>query len=243
MSFQLQSIDRTRLYRSIVDQILDGIETGAFPPGSALPAERLLAARLGVSRGPVREAIRVLEHAGVLDVRTGSGTYVTTAGATRAVALRAHAALVGEHSPLDVVTARRALEPVCAEVAASQRSARDLARLRDAITAQADATAPSEAAEADLAFHLTLASATHNPVLAILVERLAEMMRTGLWAELKYREREHAATERDLREHGAVLAAVEAGEPSRAAEAMRRHLDSVERELHEHLGGMSEPPI
>ena len=114
MVFQLQAIDRTKLYASIVEQILDGIESGAFPPGSALPAERILAARLGVSRSSVREAIRVLEHAGLLDVRTGSGTYVADPGPPKVAMLRAQAALKGEQSPIDVMAARRAVEPTCA---------------------------------------------------------------------------------------------------------------------------------
>src|SRR5919201_6010956 len=112
MSFQFRTIDRTKLYASIVDQIVDGVRAGAFLPGRPLPAERALAAQLGVSRSSLREAIRVLEHAGVVDVRTGSGTYVSERGVSKAAMLRAQAAMVGEHSPLDVVAARRALEPV-----------------------------------------------------------------------------------------------------------------------------------
>jgi GntR family transcriptional repressor for pyruvate dehydrogenase complex len=237
VSFQLQAVDRSRLYRSIVEQILSGIESGAFPPGSALPAERLLAARLEVSRGSVREAIRVLEHAGILDVRTGSGTYVTEAGASRAAALRARAVLSGEHSPLDVVVARRALEPPCAESAATQRHETDLAALREALDRQASLLDRSrEAAEADLDFHLALAAATHNPVFAMLMERLGEIMRQRLWGELKARSRVGGGGERDVREHAAVLAAVERGDGRRAARAMRDHLDSVERDLLELVG-------
>jgi GntR family transcriptional repressor for pyruvate dehydrogenase complex len=96
VEFQLTAIDKPRVYDSIVDQLLEGIRSGAFPPGSVLPAERELAARFGVSRGSVREAIRVLEHSGVVDVRTGSGTYIAEAGLSQATALRAHAALLGE---------------------------------------------------------------------------------------------------------------------------------------------------
>src|SRR5919201_302829 len=62
MSFQFRTIDRTKLYASIVDQIVDGVRAGAFLPGRPLPAERALAAQLGVSRSSLREAIRVLEH-------------------------------------------------------------------------------------------------------------------------------------------------------------------------------------
>ena len=73
-----QAVGRPKLYASVVEQILASIRSGLFPPGSALPAERTLASRLQVSRGSLREALRVLEHAGVLDIRTGSGTYVAT---------------------------------------------------------------------------------------------------------------------------------------------------------------------
>src|SRR5947208_5125263 len=124
--FELRAVDRQKLYASIVDQLVEGIRAGVFPPGRALPPERALAERLRVSRSSLREAIRVLEHAGVLDVRTGSGTYVSEYGASSAAALRAHAASIGEHSPLDVVVARRSVEPVCAELAAVNRQRRDV---------------------------------------------------------------------------------------------------------------------
>lgn len=233
MSFQLQTIDRSRLYMAIVGQILDGIESGAFPPGAALPAERLLAARLGVSRSSVREAIRVLEHTGVLDVRTGSGTYVTPAGVSKAAMLRAQAALAGEHSPLDVMAARRTLEPACAELAAAHRHERDMVLVRESVERQADLVERGEdAAEADLGFHLSIAGATHNPVLVLLVERLAEIMRRRPWSDFKHATREEpAGGERDVREHRAVLAALERADPAGAARAMREHLASVERDL------------
>lgn len=233
MSFEALSLDRSRLYLSIIEQILQGVESGAFPPGAALPAERLLAARLAVSRSSVREAIRVLEHAGVLDVRTGSGTYVTDAGLSRAALLRAQAALTGEHSPLDVIAARRAIEPVCAEAAATQRHERDLATLQETVERQAVlGEAGEETAEADIQFHLAVAGASHNPVLVLLVERLAEIMRRRAWSDLKQRTRLTAAgTRRDVAEHGAVLDAIAAADGQAASRAMCRHLVSVERDL------------
>src|SRR5438477_10102719 len=111
MVFEIRAVDKTKLYTSIVDQIVEGVRAGAFAPGTALPAERALAARLGVSRASLREAIRVLEHAGVLDVRMGSGTYVVEDGPSPKSVLRTHAALIGAHSPLDITLARCALEP------------------------------------------------------------------------------------------------------------------------------------
>jgi GntR family transcriptional repressor for pyruvate dehydrogenase complex len=237
MAFQLQAVDRTRLSASIVDQILAGIESGAFPSGSALPAERLLAARLGVSRSSVREAIRILEHTGILHVRTGSGTYVTSAGSAKVAGLRAQAVLTGEHSPLDVIAARRGVEPYCAELAAKERHERDVELIRDAVETQAARTeGGGDTAAADLDFHLAVAAATHNQVLLLLVERLVEIMRRSPWADLKHRSREdRAGLARDIRQHRAILDAVERGDAAGAARAMRTHLAAVERDLLEQV--------
>ena len=233
MAFQLQAVDRTRLSASIVDQILAGIESGAFPPGSALPAERLLAARLGVSRSSVREAIRILEHTGILDVRTGSGTYVTSAGSAKVAGLRAQAVLTGEHSPLDVIAARHGIEPFCAELAAKERHERDVELIRETGETQATLTqAGEDGGAADLGFHLAVAAATHNQVLLLLVERLVEIMRRSPWADLKHRSREdESGLARDIRQHRAILEAIERRDGPGGSRAMRTHLAAVERDL------------
>ncbi len=233
MAFELRIVDRTKLYTSIVDQIIDGVRAGAFPPGQALPAERALAAQLGVSRSSLREAIRVLEHAGVLDVRTGSGTFVSEAGVSKAALLRAQAALIGEHSPLDIVVARRALEPVCAELAAVHRHRHDVELLRAKIHEQAELNRRREDPEkVDLSFHVAVAAASQNPVLLALVERVVEIMRQGTWRTLKHRSRARpGGAERYLEQHRAILVAIERFDANGAARAMRHHLDAIEAGL------------
>lgn len=231
--FELRTIDKTKVYDSIMDQILEGIRSGAFPPGSVLPPERELAAQVGVSRGSVREAIRVLEYAGVLDVRTGSGTYVTDAGASKASALRAHAAMVGEESPLDVMVARRALEPVSAQYAALNRHPRDLSALRSSVEEQARLVQLGEDPSApDLSFHVSLAVASRNPVLRLLFERVAEIMGQGTWLALKHRSRDRPGKqELYLEQHRVILQAIQERDSAAAADAMQTHLDSVDEGL------------
>jgi GntR family transcriptional repressor for pyruvate dehydrogenase complex len=228
-----ETVDRTKLYSSIVEQILVAIESGTIPQGSALPAERTLATRFGVSRASVREAIRVLEHAGVLDVRGGSGTYVTDVGAAKVWALRAQATVAGEHSPLDVIVARQSVEPRCAEIAATGRNERDLARMRATVAEHIERVAEGEdGADPDLAFHVAVAAATHNPVLMLMFERLEEIMRRAPWSELKQQTRVSSeGGERDIREHQAVLTAIGKHDETAAARAMREHLHSVEQDL------------
>lgn len=233
MSFELRTVGRSKLSDAIVDQILEGIRSGAFGPGTVLPPERSLAERFGVSRGSVREAIRSLEYAGVLDVRTGSGTFVAEAGASKAAALRARAALSGEHSPLDLLVARQAIEPVCAGLAAVHRSAADLDTLRKLVDAQGELLERGEeTAEVDLAFHMAVADACHNPVLVLLYDRIAEVMRQDVWLDLRRRSRTQAGTpELYLDQHRATLGAIERGDAAAATKSVDAHMRTVEDRL------------
>jgi GntR family transcriptional repressor for pyruvate dehydrogenase complex len=233
MDFNLHAIDRSKLYTSIVDQIVEGVRTGAFPPGRALPAERALASRLGVSRSSVREAIRVLEHAGVLDVRTGSGTYVSESGVTNAAMLRAQAAIAGEHSPLDVIAARRVVEPVCAELAAVHRHQRDIDHLRENIRQHGELVAAhADPEQVDYAFHVAVAAASQNSVLLSLVQHLAEMMRQAMWHDLKHQTLDRPGrAQRYLDQHRGVLLQIERFDARAANQAMVDHLRNVEAGL------------
>jgi GntR family transcriptional regulator, transcriptional repressor for pyruvate dehydrogenase complex len=233
MSDLIQSIDKAKLYVSIVEQIGEAIRSGAFPAGHVLPAERVLATQFGVSRSSLREAIRVLEHAGVLEVRTGSGTYVRTDAASKATMLRAHAAAVGEHSPLDVVAARRAVEPTCAGLAALHRRQRDVDLLRAKIEEQAELNARGDDAEpVDLSFHIAVAAASQNPVLLMLVERLVDVMQQGIWRQLKHQTRSRVGrADAILDHHKEILAAIEEYDSPAAVRAMRAHLDTIEQNL------------
>jgi GntR family transcriptional repressor for pyruvate dehydrogenase complex len=227
------AVGRSKLYATVVEQILASIRSGQFPPGSALPAERILASQLQVSRGSLREALRVLEHAGVLDIRTGSGTYVSSEGGSNATLLRAQAAAIGEHSPLDLIIARTAIEPACAEQAALSHHPADLAALEEAYEEQARATdADEDVTEADLAFHLALAAASRNGVLLALESTLIDLMHEQTWSELhcRSRSREHAATQY-LEHHRLVLQAVAARDARRARQVMAMHMSAVETVL------------
>ncbi|NED99905.1 FadR/GntR family transcriptional regulator [Phytoactinopolyspora halotolerans] len=228
-----RAVERSKVYTSVVDQILASIRSGRFPPGSSLPAERVLAGQLHVSRGSLREAIRVLEHAGVLDVRTGSGTYVTEHSGSSATMLRAQAAVIGEHSPLDLIVARAAIEPVCAEHAATSRHPSDLEAIEETVEEQARLTAAREdAAEPDRAFHLAVAEASHNSVLLAQQRMLLDLTQEQMWSELKHRSRsrEHAA-EQYLDHHRLVLRAIRQGDARRAHQMMAMHMSAIETAL------------
>lgn len=227
----IRTIERSKLYASVVDQLIRTISAGRFPPGSALPSERQLASQLGVSRGSLREALRVLEHAGVLNARPGSGTFVAPDGGSRSSFIRARAAIVGEHSPLDIIVARAAVEPVCASHAATSRTAHDLAIIRARLDEQISLAADGgDVTEADNQFHLAIAAASRNVVLASLEQTLIRLMYESTWTALKKRSREHWG-QRFIEHHELIYDAIAAGDPRRAHQLMAMHMTAIETTL------------
>jgi GntR family transcriptional repressor for pyruvate dehydrogenase complex len=232
MTGDLRGVNRRKVYSEIVEQILARIRSRDLPGGTRLPPERILATQLGVGRSSLREALRVLEYAGILDVRTGSGTYVSDDGVSLAAALRARAAARGEQSPLDVVAARRALEPACAALAAVQRSRAEIVLLRATMDLAAERDRLGlDSDEADLAFHRAVAAAAHNPVLLHLVEHTVGILRQEIWAELKLRSQSSGGIAQMLEQHRPILRAIEESDAARAEKAMLDHIDAVEAVL------------
>lgn len=229
----LREAPREKLYVSIAQRILEGIQSRRYPPGRALPAERALAEELGVGRGSLREAIRVLEQAGVLDVRMGSGTYVAEGSDSIVARMRVVAVERGEASPLDIIVARRAVEPTCAALAATGAHPGELAELNELIADQAMRIAEGrDPADVDLEFHLVIGRAARNPVLSGLLENIVEVMRQSFWSDLKRRSvRYPGERDRYLNQHRAILRRIEARDPAGAARLMRQHVDSIEKSL------------
>jgi GntR family transcriptional regulator, transcriptional repressor for pyruvate dehydrogenase complex len=228
-----------KIYTAIVDQILNAIQAGTFPPGSALPSERIMAERLGISRASLREAVRVLEHAGVVDVRTGRGTYVADGGIDKAASLRARTAVAGEHSPLDLMLVRLHLEPLAAELAAAHRNARDLKALEVNLAQHASMLEGADQAEADKAlrmigrkFHLAVASAAHNGVLHDIQERFSELMEEDTWGRMKRlsRARDNKARQH-FDDHSRILEEIRNGNPDGARKEMVDHLHRLRESL------------
>lgn len=220
-----QAVEPLRLYRQIAGQIAALIDSGEFPVGSRLPAERELAALLGVSRTSVREAIISLEIAGRVDVRVGTGIFVA-----RSAARAAEAADEGP-GPFELLAARKLVEGEIAALAARKASAAQLAALGECIArmeSHLDDFAVRE--ETDRGFHVGLARATGNGALIRVVEELWNQ-RTEMWRRTQQHFHTRELAEKTLRDHAAILKGVAARDPAQARSAMHRHLARVEREF------------
>lgn len=231
--FEPQPPERVRVSRSISDQIFAAVQAGTFVAGGSLPSERSLAERFGVSRSSVREAIRLLEQSGVVEVIIGSGTYVRNDAMTPGAALRVRSAIVGDESPLDIVIARQALEPTVAEYAALKRGDADLLCLEANLKQhEAALMRGEETLVVDREFHQMLSRATHNATLVMLMEHLVNSMSQRTWSTLKSLTHTVAGSgELALAQHRAVFEAVLAYDAETARSAMTRHLRTVEQAL------------
>lgn len=161
-----------RLHKQIVD--------GAYAPGSPLPTERELVATTGLSRGSVREALRILEARGLVRTRPGRyGGTVVAEPSDEFLGSHIHAFAKVRGVPLHaLVEARQALEPMIAYLAAKNRSDEDLAELQ-AISARMDAAAdddvPGFLAE-NAHWHSALAVASHNDLLRAFTASISALM-------------------------------------------------------------------
>lgn len=213
---------RRRLVDDVVRHLQQEISLGRWAAGSRLPAETELTQSLGVSRTTLREAVAALSHAGLLDVRRGDGTYVRP-GVHPAESLdqRLRRAAI-----LHVYEVRRALEVEAARLAAERRSTGDVATLRRLMAERDDARAQgdrSRAVERDVEFHVAVAVASGNPVLADVYRALAATLRPTL---------ESLADDPTLplvdttKLHHDLVQAIEAKDATAAARVARKLLDA-----------------
>jgi DNA-binding FadR family transcriptional regulator len=219
-----------RLYQQVAEQVARLIAGGEFLPGNRLPPERDLARQFGVSRPTVREAMVALELAGLVEVRTGAGIYVNAKPAEA----RMLPLWLGDSGPgpIELIEARRAIEPIIAAAAARRASVADLAAIEETLHDMAQAADSPSFRSADRRFHQRIAQASGNSVLVAMVDSLWAQMFTPIFERLGRRtgllpERRDLARD----EHMAILRAVAGRDPEAARHAMDAHLGNVEAVL------------
>jgi len=164
---------RPGLIDTAVDEIRTRITAGDWPVGTRIPPEPALVDLLGVGRNTVREAVQSLVHAGLLERRQGSGTYVLSTSEL-AVSMGRH---IADARQRDVIEVRRALEMEAARLAARRRTSTDAAALLDRRDERAAAYRSGDLDRmvvTDLDLHRTIVRTAANPVLATLYENLLD---------------------------------------------------------------------
>jgi GntR family transcriptional regulator, transcriptional repressor for pyruvate dehydrogenase complex len=217
------------------------IQSGKLPPGSRLPPEQQLAAELGISRSPMREAVKALAVARVLDVRRGDGTYVTSlAPAVLLEGLGLAVELMHGNTLLELTEVRRLFEPVATGLAATRVSPAQLAEIRGHLDAMHAASEDVELLnQHDAAFHRAVVAATGNEALTTLLDGIASgTLRARVWRGMV---EEHAA-DRTLAEHEAIYAALVERDAALAQAAALMHISTTERWLRRMHGAATDDP-
>lgn len=217
----LRPVARPRLYEQVASQILAWVGENDLEVGDRLPPERELAARLGVSRATVSQALVAMEVVGVISVRHGDGAIlVESTGSSKLVeALRRHA----QRLP-DIIDAREALEVKLAALAADRRTDEDIAAIDAALAVmERDIEAGGRGVEGDEQFHAAVTAAGHSALLARLMAEISDLIKETRIESLSQPDRPAAS----LLGHRRIADAIRDRKPAEAANAMRDHVAMV----------------
>lgn len=235
----LKPVEKQRVAEEIVEQLRSLILTGQYPPGAKLPPERELSKRLGVNRASLREALKKLEHLGLVRIRQGDGTRVQDFMQTGGIELVQHLLPLasGSHPQLirDMLEFRRLFGREVARLAAYRGGKEAAAKLR-AITEKAERAASAmDLFEADFDFYVALTHVSGNQVMVLLINTVRDGVRTfmPLLSNL-------ASSPDAVRKHEReLIAAIEAKNPDLAAKIADDYLKGG-AELAARLGGRPE---
>jgi GntR family transcriptional repressor for pyruvate dehydrogenase complex len=221
----LKPIEKQRVAEEIVQQLRSLILTGAYAPGDKLPPERQLAAELGVNRASLREALKKLEHLGLVRIRQGDGTRVQDFMQTGGIDLMSHLIPLAQagHVELlrDVLEFRRIFGREVARMAAQRADADDVARLETLAGEASDpALLATDVLRVDFEFYVALTQASKNRAFSLLINtvRQAVLSFAPFFAHV------HASTDVVRRHHRALIRAISKHDAAQAAKIADTYL-------------------
>lgn len=223
-------VKRSVLAEDIAGKVLELIREKRLEPGDKLPAERQLAAIMKVSRPSLREALRALSLMNIIEIKPGSGAYVTSLEPKLLVEHLDFVFSLDDSTFLQLFEARKILEVGIAGIAATHISDAELEVLeREFEKAESCIDNPTEFLDADIRLHEMIAKAARNPILErfmVSVSRLgrASRARTAEAEDVRYQ---------TLEDHRAILDALHARDRTMAENAMLSHLAHIEKRLRE----------
>jgi GntR family transcriptional regulator, transcriptional repressor for pyruvate dehydrogenase complex len=227
----LDKIKRISLSDAVTDRIISQIQEGRYRAGDRLPTERELAEQLGVGRTSVREGLRFLEKLGVLEIRQGMGTVVRSLSLGEVFEHLVPVQTIIElpdRDVRDIMHVRRVLEAESAQLAAQHATDRQLGRLEELLHGMAASLEkPRDYLEMDLEFHVVVAEAASNPVLAQLVNLIRDIYTR--YFEIVLRDPEMNKT--SLAFHRRLYAALRDHDADAARQHILAHLSQAERDV------------
>ncbi len=230
MGINVEPIKTKKVYRVIIEQILQMICSGELEVGQRLPPERELAEMFQVSRPSVREAMRVMEVMGLLDRRPGGGSVVTDLNIGELLNMLSPVFLKRGGFAIELVELRYLLETRAAELAAEQITPDKAESLRSCIARMAGAgrEGDSEAeARADIEFHETIFAISDNYVLQQAARFVTSLLENSVRFGRRVILEGGYENQKLLEQHRRILDGIAAGKPAEARAAMETHMKLV----------------
>lgn len=227
----LKPIKKQRVSDLAVEQITRWLSSQQWKPGDTLPSERRLMEHLGISRVAVREALRVLEVMGLVEVRPGRGIFVTQPDHSIFGPLERWLS-IHQEALLEHFEVRMLIEPHAAGFCAQRASKDQIGAMKKALQKFKEANARKDLIgmiRSDTQLHQLIAVATGNRTLATLMGTFTSSLLEGWKASLRVEGR----GDKTVLEHGAIVEAIERGDSEKAQTLMREHLKSAVRELNQ----------
>ena len=202
------------------------ISAGNLHKKERLPPERQLSDSFGVARGTIREALNQLAKSGHVEVRPGSGTYITYEGDVQDLSV------ITAANPLELMDARFALEPHLCRLAVLNGRRNDFVVLENLChRMEKSSHDPSSFSEADTEFHRALSRSTGNGLLIWMLDQITSVRSQEDWTRMR-----HLTLNKDMIthyniQHSRLLEALRAREPERAANIMKEHLETARLSL------------
>lgn len=223
------------LTEAAIRRIREMIALGQLAPGSKLPPEAELATELGASRNTVREAVRGLVTAGVLDVRRGDGTYVTSLRPEQLLeGIGAAAELMAEGFSLELVQVRRILEPAATALAALRIDDDTLAHLDSLLGRMRSAESEETLVQIDSDFHAVVSAASGNATLASMLNGVSiRTTRFRIWRGII----EDDAKAQTIAQHADILSALRERDPVLCEAAAIVHVATTEASVRRMMAG------
>ena len=229
---KLKKLEPVRIFEQVVQQIREMILNGELRAGDKLPPEQELEKQLNVSRSSIREGLRVLEVEGFVEVRRGSGTYVTSSTVKKTKGKLASWLEKREDLLIQVLKVRETLEGLNAALCAENATEEELAGIKTLLASMKKLVAEKmpgsevdldKMVDLDSKFHLAISRASGNSVSNEITSQLIPVFQAGNKAVIYVSDQLDAT----LKDHQAILAAITSRNPKSAEKAMRKHLARV----------------
>jgi GntR family transcriptional regulator, transcriptional repressor for pyruvate dehydrogenase complex len=221
---EFEAIRRNRLYEEVARR-MERLILGDCKPGDKLPPERQLAEMFGVSRSSIRDAIRTLELAGMVERRQGAGTVAREPSADSVITPISSVLMRKRRSVAELLDVRKMIEPPLAARAALHATSDEIFEMEEILRRQEEKVRRGELAiEEDSEFHYAIAMAADNTVVLQVLDVLMDLLRETRQRSLQAEGR----LQKSFAGHQQILAALKRRDATAAEQAMRRHVQDIE---------------